>query len=378
MRRLLPFAVTGTLAGVVLALPPGNPARGCAVAFRTNQPGTVGIASESAIIVWDEAAKTEHFIRRATFATTSADFGFLVPTPTAPDLTPAEDSAFDTLANVTAPRVVYETRIDHRVGLGDVPFGCGSGVKSAADFAAAGKAAPAAPAVEVLSRQRVGRYDTAVLRADDPKKLRDWLEEHGYQARAELVEWLRAYTDAKWVITAFKIAGQTGGDPAGPAHRDVTSSAVRMSFKADKPFYPYREPEDARRAGPGPGARLLRVYLAADKRYAGTIGSSGDWPGQTVWANPVAADVIERAAGTVVPAGRPLWLTEFEDRSSPRPGTDEVYFAPAADPSRRERPPVVYTTWEERYWPGWDGLAALFPLAAVVGLYLFVRRFRRR
>jgi hypothetical protein len=42
------------------------------------------------------------------------------------------------------------------------------------------------------------------------------------------------------------------------------------------------------------------------------------------------------------PAGG-WWLTEFEDRSSPRPGTDEVYFAPANDTAVVERPPkIVY------------------------------------
>ena len=44
------------------------------------------IAEESAVIVWEGATRTEHFVRRATFATTAADFGFLVPTPSKPEL----------------------------------------------------------------------------------------------------------------------------------------------------------------------------------------------------------------------------------------------------------------------------------------------------
>ena len=31
------------------------------------------------MIVWDEASKTEHFVRRATFRAAVKDFGFLVP-----------------------------------------------------------------------------------------------------------------------------------------------------------------------------------------------------------------------------------------------------------------------------------------------------------
>src|SRR5947209_5762901 len=42
----------------------------------------IAIVEESAVIVWDPAAKTEHFIRRATFRGKEGhDFGFLVPTP---------------------------------------------------------------------------------------------------------------------------------------------------------------------------------------------------------------------------------------------------------------------------------------------------------
>src|SRR5437016_3719837 len=55
-------------------------------------PGVrVEIADESAIIVWDAAAKTQHFIRRASFATAAHDFGFLVPTPAQPTLAEASD-----------------------------------------------------------------------------------------------------------------------------------------------------------------------------------------------------------------------------------------------------------------------------------------------
>lgn len=53
--------------------------RACAPAPRPGQ--FVRIAEESAIVIWDETTRTQHFIRRATFDTDAPDFGFLVPTP---------------------------------------------------------------------------------------------------------------------------------------------------------------------------------------------------------------------------------------------------------------------------------------------------------
>jgi len=44
----------------------------------------VSVASETAIIVWDEKTHEEQFIRLANFATDAKDLGFLVPTATPP------------------------------------------------------------------------------------------------------------------------------------------------------------------------------------------------------------------------------------------------------------------------------------------------------
>lgn len=371
MSRSLRLAPLFALATAVAWLPPADPARGCAVAPR---PGTqVDISAESAVIVWDDAAKTEHFIRRARFASTSADFGFLVPTPSVPELAEAGDAAFRSLEALTAPRVVYETRTVRE-------FGCAGGLLPGAAAPKEAMAPPPAAAVEVLKKQRVGQFDAAVLKAEDPQKLRDWLDTNGYQARQQLVEWLKAYTDNKWVITAFKIAGQTGDAPPPPtARRDVDATAVRMTFKADKPFYPYREPEDARAAASaGETSRLLRVYFFADKRYAGTLGTAGDWPGRAVWANAAAAPAFD---GAKIDPGRGWWLTEFEDRSSPRPGTDEVYFAPAAEQATLERPPIVHTSTQVEYWPGTTAVAvasAVVPLLAIAAVYFLWRLAARR
>src|SRR5262245_17608159 len=62
-------------------------------------------------------------------------------------------------------------------------------------------------------------------------------------------------------VTAFRYGG---GSVAG----NVRSAALRMSFAAERPFYPYREPSDAvAQAG-----RFLHVYLISDGKMHGTLG----------------------------------------------------------------------------------------------------------
>jgi hypothetical protein len=409
MNRLalaLPLAIA---AGALAALP--DDATGCAAVPHPNQ--SVSIAEESALIVWEPKSKTEHFIRRASFRSTGYDIGFLVPTPGRPDLGVASDDLFNELASVTAPKVEYRELIEKRAE----PFALGC-TTTRAEFAA-GEALPASRAerggVDVLEQRRVGDYDAAVLAfrkgdGDSPEKgaeeLAKWLAEHGYQSSGATQKWLEQYVQGGWCVTAFKIAspeppkGRPGAEPnPNPPERpgELRAKPVRMSFRAEQPFYPYREPEAEQQKAAGE-PRLLRVFVAAPGRFAGTLGDGAKpWPGQAVWAGPLDAGRWATATrqaglggagqknadgatpGPDLPAADGLWLTEFEDRSSPRPGTDEVYFEPATERAPVERPPHVVTTKKVvTFTPAWH--AAVYygvPAALVLGA-LAAWRLRKR
>ena len=324
--KLLPAAAGLILFAVVMRSLP-TPLEACAPAPPPNVK--VEIASESAIIIWDEKTKTEHFIRRATFNTPAKDFGFLVPTPTEPTLEEVDDQAFTVLAKITEPRVVKEPR---QTGGGGCGIGCGGSAPRAGDKSAAGS-------VEVLQEKDVGGYKAAVLKATDADKLAAWLKENGYESRPALTRWLEKYVAENYIIAAFKIAKKE------EKSEGVSSAAVRMSFTAPKPFFPYREPHDM---GDAKGKRLLRVFYIGSQKAIGTIGEKGEWPGKIAWANKLSAenwqqlDPLLKMPGFNPPEG--AWLTEFEDTSSPRPGKDDLFFATHPDQMSVERPAhIVYT-----------------------------------
>jgi hypothetical protein len=346
-----PFALAAALTLAAFA----RPARACAPA---PPPGvTVQIAEESAIIAWDAEAHREDFIRRASFRTTGKDFGFLVPTPGKPDLSEVPDEVFDRLESATGPAVMHQVRMG---GVEPTLF--------LASLFLSRKAVPAsvtAP-VRVLEARRVAGYDAVVLEADSPGALAGWLKAHGYAERAELSAWLSPYVAAKWTITAFKIA------PAGEGAA-VGTSAVRMSFSADRPFFPYREPSDQRETVQASHAeRLLRVFFFGTERAEGTIGGAGTesakWLGRTVWSDRFDA-VGTGPLPFAIPGG--AWLTMFEDRASPRPGTDDLFFAPAADTSAVKPPPVVLVIPQKMPLP-FDLIGGSMLLGALV-----LRRLRK-
>jgi hypothetical protein len=234
--------------------------------------------------------------------------------------------------------------------------------------------------VEVLDQKRVGDYDATVLafrkgEGDTPERgaaeLAKWLAKHGYESPPAIEKWLKKYVDDQWCITAFKIAApEPKAGTSAPTRHELRAKPVRMSFKADRPFYPYREPETEPTAHPQGETRLLRVFIAAPGRVAGKLGAgSKPWPGQTVWSGSVDTKHWASIFSLAKLAGPPLanvgalrqpkadagwWLTEFEDRSAPRPGTDEVYFERAADQSPVERPvQIIDRTRTVEVTPWW-------------------------
>lgn len=347
---------------LLAALAAPRPAAACATA---PPPGTFAqIAEESAIVIWDDKSRTEHFIRRAAFHTTATDFGFLVPTPTKPELAEVADEAFAALERAIDPGYVTETHYElEPTALCALPLLLTMRSKSMQASAVA-----AAP-VRVLDAQRVGGYNAVVLEADSAQALADWLTEHHYATRPALSAWLAPYVAAHWKITAFKIA------PEAQANA-VATAAVRMSFTAEQPFFPYREPADQRENPqadmPIPqGERLLRVFFIGPERVTGSIGpAKAPWPGTTYYSNPIAK--ITRPLSLPIEPSKDAWLTVFEDRASPRPGTDDLFFAKAAETSPLLPKPRVQVVPSAIPLP-LDVLAV-----SIFGLWRLVRWARKR
>lgn len=366
---LVPAALLGLLLGLAApSLTPPREASACAPAPRAGEH--VRVASETAVIVWDETARKEHFIRRASFRGTARDFGFLVPTPSRPELAEIDDSIFDSLGWATRPKVI-EKRVTRGVELTSCAF----------FFLGARSSAVPSASVRVLEETRVAGYDAAVLQADDPAALAAWLKERGYAEGPSLTEWLAPYVEKRWMITAFKVADPAAARAAAAppaadpnAVRPLGTAAVRMTFATDRPLFPYREPSDQRAALPpearsAEGPRELLLYVVAARRMAATIGESGAFPGSTPFAKRI--DLPPALAPLAAGIAEPM-TTVMLDSSSPRPGTDDLWLAPSGEQGEVEPPPIVEEVAEPVPIP-------VEPVAAIgaIAVALVVRRRRR-
>ncbi len=311
-------------------------AAACATAPPAGQE--VQIADEEAIILWDPATRTEHFIRRAQFRSTARAFGFLVPTPTTPQLGEIADGVFASMADRIKPEVRYERETD--VKLTSLMFEACNAMT--AGELKSGDAIPAmAGAVRVLATAHVAGFDATTVEADAAGALGAWLAQHGFAVTPALTAWLEHYVAQQWKLTAFVVAtGEEAGEAGAQARYDVATRAVRMSFQTDRPFYPYREPAaDVARAAsePPPEGRVLRVHFLSTERYAATL-AGAPWSARVLFAAPI--EPVPELAGL---GDHLRTATTFVDAESPRRGIDEIYFAPSPDRAEVRQPPIVIT-----------------------------------
>jgi hypothetical protein len=324
------------------------------------QPGVPAVnADQTVIMIWDAATKTQHFIRQASFKTEGDDLGFLVPTPRQPDLQEAGDGAFQLLRTWTAPAV-------QRVWQPRNPFGCAT----LSSGAPAGLGAGPVPVVRVLEEKLVAGFNAVVLESTSSTALVGWLEQHGYAYSPELAAWARPHIEAGWKITALKVAKSADDRDK----QTVAASALRLSFKADRPIFPYREPDPS---GParvlGANDRLLRIYFIADARYEGELTREVPWTGKTAWAGKMRArDRRELLKALHLPpttGPEECYLTEFEDHWPYRVAPADLCFHRSADQDNIRRPPVI-----QYVSTSLPADATLWALATIVAAPVVLRR----
>ncbi len=351
--------LSGALALAIGALAVGGarPARACCT-VSADAASTIN-GSQSVLLIWDPQTQTEHFIRQASFKSAVDRFGFLVPTPSRPELGEADAGVFKQLATITAAERIKKGRT--------------KGGRSA-------KSAAVAPSVRVVEQRLVAGYDAAVLQASGAAALVEWLRTNGYAYSPEVEAWAKPYVDAGWMITALKLAKDTAARPS----TDVAAAALRLTFKTDRLLFPYREPDSKLLADKlNRDGRLLRIYVVADARYAGSLAPDHPWTGRAVWAgklrNARQTELLKTLALSAENVRGDWFLTEFEDPWPYGLAPADLYFARDALQDEIRRPPVIeYGSigWPERTLRNRTAIGAGIGIAIAALLTAFLRSRR--
>ncbi len=316
-------------------------------------------ADQTVVILWDAARKQQHFIRQASFKSEADEFGFLIPSPSTPELNESGNEAFPFLENLTKPEVKHRPR-----PMQGISCGCSAMPKSGETLA-----------VNVLLEKQVAGFHAVVLDASSASGLTVWLKEHDYAYSPQVEAWAKPYVDKGWKITALKVAKRADEKQ----DKTVNAAALRMSFVTDVPLFPYREPDYGTEVAKSNPLRMLRVFFLADGRYQGSLGPEAQWTGKPVWADKLGAgdrSQVLKLLGLGDAVGpTEMHLTEFEDFWPYRKAPGDLTFAMAVDQTPLKRDPIIQYTAAASALPA-DATAYLL-VALVFGPPLW-RRLRGR
>jgi Uncharacterized protein conserved in bacteria (DUF2330) len=285
-----------------------------------------GARTEDAVIVWDRQHHIEHFIREAVFGTRARSFGLLVPLPGRPTLAEASERVFPEVDDAIPWRLEDKT-ITYRSKVG-----CATSVLLQDHGVSAPNPAAREGGVE-LERTRVAGLDASILAATDTDALSVWLTSHGFQLRDALKRWLAKYVAKNWYLAAFRYEQPMAAGPSADGD-SIASRAVRLSFPADTPMYPYFEPDDT----PSVDGRWLRLYVIADAPVDAVLDDAAatPWSAQREsMTTPNLSAAWSALPGLEAPADA-RWVTSFVDNVSRRPDAD-VLFRTNASLAPKER-----------------------------------------
>ncbi len=179
---------------------------------------------QKAVIFYEKGQET--LILSTTFKGEAKDFGWVIPTPSKPQVEKGSDEIFTSLAEITRP--VYRDYY--------APLGAGFGAKEAAQT------------VTVIETKKIDYYEIAVLSATDSQALAKWLEEHDYQYPQNKAYILNDYINNNWYFVAVKISPEAQGDQdVAKGLEEGHATPLKLVFQAERPIYPLKissiEPE---------------------------------------------------------------------------------------------------------------------------------------
>ena len=291
-------------------------ANACGGVFVPQAKRLPSLAHEQVLILHDPNTDTEHFIREVAFRQADQRFGFVVPTPTRPEVAKVDRGLFEKLRR--------QFPFQRSKGIGSIGLGSGAGV---------GFGSGRSAGVQVLQVSKVGSFTAFVLAATDAKALYKWLKDNGLASSKETDVWLSHYVKMKFYYVAMRYDPPKGASAKSDV---VDAETIRISFSTPIPYYPYFEPEHP--AGVE-GARVMELWLASPVQVQPV--ALRDVGGKLEWFRPLRAGDVQQNARSqlmgvlsaedtkLLPEGE-LSVQTFQDQKRERTGMGDILFPPLA------------------------------------------------
>lgn len=333
------------LAGLTTSVAAPAWACGCG-AYIPSQKGA-SVVDERALIAWDGSREDILMSLRVTGSSDSA--AWVMPVPSAAQVSLGEAEAFTELDRLTAPRISYR----------DSWWPTFDWLTAGGPSEGAMAGPPPGAGVNVLGRQRIGPFDVTRLAAQDPTALAKWLTDNGFPQPDGIDANLAPYVADQWEIVVVKLAPAADGE-------SLTGDLqpLRLSFASDRVIYPMRLSRSARTP------QTVDLYVLADHRMDPTsLPVAGNTP-TLEFAGRIEGTDVSPALDDFVGDGAFLtrWTNDIREPASI--DGDYVFEAADADTAYQR------VTYQTRNRGDLTGLT-LIALVGVGGIALTVLLIRR-
>lgn len=166
------------------------------------------------------SGQTENLVVSASYQGNSADFAWVIPTPSKPEIFKSDSKIFTKLQKLTVESDTETPTL-------------GSSLNSLG--------ALESKSVEVIEEKTIDIYDTAILRATNDKALAQWLNEHKYTFPEDKSSMLKEYIDNGWYFAIAKIQNALTNDTDIKTKlAEGTVTPLRLQFQSNKIVYPMK------------------------------------------------------------------------------------------------------------------------------------------
>jgi hypothetical protein len=269
---------------------------------------------QQAIIQYDSTTNQEELTIMPFYEGDAPGFAWVVPVPSQPEVTLADDQMFWDLDSITQP--VTQSR--------DGSWGCfRENYYDVYDGVAL-------PSVQIISEDLVGYYQTLVVSATETSALMDSLTTWGFlhdENGTAVFEALEHYVDMGWYFVAMKVdaddlAKTTTSEPAPIYYYGYGLEPVTFSFLSDDMVYPMRISSVSAYS-----STVVNLFIIAEHRM--------QFPGaQTLYANRFSSGEISELAHLPALAGllEPgIFMTKLQRRYTPSQMSEDIVFTTAAN-----------------------------------------------
>jgi len=302
------------LLAVALALPAS--AFACGGFFCFTQP--VDQSAERILYMRHDDKITVHI--QISYTGDDDKFSWVLPLLSVPELGIGSDSVFQILEQQTAPRFQLQWQNKNDC-YGYTPCDYDNAVPSAG-----GGGTKGGGGVEVLKKEKVGPYDTVVIKGNSGAELVKWLNDNGYVQPKETTPLVDTYAKEKYVFLALKLQKTSSAGDLAP---------MVVTLDEDSPCLPIRLTKLAAQPDMPIVAWVLGQHRAIPKNFLHVVLNEAtiDWLAPGTNYKTVVSKAVDQGSGHAFTTEYAKKASEFKGQFF-NPKWDAKPFEKITDPGK--------------------------------------------